>query len=125
MKYCSTLFLLLFFLKVTYGQESFSGTYKLGTTGDVKDISVGTILKLNCNKTFVQEDTVAVGYGKWSVKSNNQLTLEFDSIAENGRMDITKTRIKYLIEDGRIFRKTIPKKEYKKFTNSIAGYYSG
>ncbi|MBC7626157.1 hypothetical protein [Ferruginibacter sp.] len=59
------------------------------------------ILELNCNSTFFQHDTIATGYGTGSIKNNSCLTLQFDSIAENNRMDIVKTKIIYLFEEGR------------------------
>lgn len=37
-------------------------------------------------------------------------------------MDIVKTKINYLPEDGRIYRKTIPKKEYTDYKNSVINY---
>ncbi len=121
----SFIFFLLFFFKSVSGQVNFSGGYKLSTTGDIKNISAGTILKLNCNKTFILEDTLATGYGKWIVKNNNRLRLQFDSIAENSRMDIVNTKIFYFIEDGRIFRKTIPKKEYNEIKKVVRGFQHG
>lgn len=122
MKYLFIFFLLLFFKSIS-GQGNFSGEYKLSTTGDMKDISTGTILKQNCNKTFILEDTIATGYGKWSIKNNDRLVLQFDSIAENVRMDIVKTRLLYFIEDGRIFRKKIPKKEYNEIKKAVKSFY--
>jgi hypothetical protein len=116
-------FLTLFFLSTTFGQTNIPGEYKLYTTGDSADISQGVILKLNCNNTFIQLDTIATGYGKWYIKNNSRLTLQFDSIAENNRMDIVKTKIIYLFEDGRIYRKTIPKKEYTDYKNSVKNYF--
>lgn len=115
--------LLLFFVLPTFGQTQIGGEYKLYTTGNSTDISQGVILKLNCNNTFIQHDTIATGYGKWSIKNNSRLTLQFDSIAENNRMDIVKTKITYLIENGRIYRKTIPKKEYTDYKNSVKNYF--
>ena len=115
--------LTLFFLSTTFGQTNITGEYKLYTTGDSTEISQGVILKINCNNTFIQHDTIATGYGKWSIKNNSRLTLQFDSIAENNRMDIVKTKIIYLFEDGRIYRKTIPKKEYTDYKNSVKNYF--
>ena len=113
----------LFFVSTTFGQTNIPGEYKLYTTGDSTDIAKGVILKLNCNNSFIQHDTIATGYGKWSIKNNSRLILQFDSIAENHRMDIVKTKIIYLFEDGRIYRKTIPKKEYTEYKNSVQNYF--
>ena len=121
-KYFTSLFI-LFFLSPTFGQTKTGGEYKLYTTGDSADISQEVILTLNCNNTFIQHDSIATGYGTWSIKNNSRLTLQFDSIAENKRMDIVKTKITYLIEDGRIYRKTIPKKEYTDYKNSVKNYF--
>ena len=49
--------------------------------------------------------------------------MQFDSIAENNRVDIVKTKIIYIIEDGRIYRKIIPKKEYTEFKKSVESYF--
>ena len=116
-------FLAHFFLSTTFGQTNTPGEYKLYTTGESTDIVQGVILTLNCNHTFIQHDTIATGYGKWSIKSNSRLTLQFDSIAENNRMDIVKTKIIYLFKDGHIYRDNIPKKEYTDHKNSIKNYF--
>jgi hypothetical protein len=115
--------LTLFILSTTLGQTNISGEYKLYTKGDSTNILQGVILKLNCNNTFIQQDTFATGYGKWSIKNNSRLTLQFDSIAENQRMDIVKTKIIYLIEDGHIYRKVVPKKEYNDYKNLVKSYF--
>jgi hypothetical protein len=125
MKHFFTSCLLLIFFITTFGQSNFAGEYKLYTTGDTADISGSTILKLNCNNTFIQHDSIATGYGKWNIKNKNRLVMQFDSIAENNRMDIIKTKIVYLIEDGRIFRKKIPKKEYTESKKSMESYLPG
>lgn len=51
--------------------------------------------------------------------------MQFDSIAENDRMDIIKTTIVYILVDGRIFRKKIPKKEYTESKKSMESYMPG
>jgi hypothetical protein len=123
MKNYFTSLLILFFMSSTFGQTKIDGEYKLYTNGDSTDISQGVILKFNCNNTFIQHDTIATGYGTWSIKNNSRLILQFDSIAENNRMNIVKTKIVYIIEDGSIYRKTIPKKEYTNYKNSVKNYF--
>ena len=124
MKHFFTFCLLLIFFTTTFGQSNFAGEYKLYTTGDTADI-FGTILKLHCNNTFIKHDSIATGYGKWNIKNKNRLVIQFDSIAENNRMDIIKTKIVYILEDGRIFRKPIPKKEYTQSKKSMESYLPG
>jgi hypothetical protein len=116
---------LLFFcaLSSTLGQKNISGEYKLYTSVDSTDISQGVILNLNCNNTFIQHDTIATGYGTWSLKNNIYLSLQFDSIAENNRIDIVKTKIIYKIKNDRIYRETIPKREYIEYMNSVKTYF--
>lgn len=38
-------------------------------------------------------------------------------------MDIVKTKIIYLFENGRIYRNTTPKKEYTEYRNSVKNYF--
>ena len=100
-------------------QMNHSGEYKLSTSGDIRHIVQGTILKLNCNNTFVQEDSVLVSYGKWSIKDNNRLIMRFDSISVKNKTRVDQATIVYIIQDGRIFRTKIPKKEYTELKKSI------
>lgn len=113
------IFFLLFLFKLVPAQTNHSGEYKLSTSGDIRNIAQGTILKLNCNNTFVQEDSVIVSYGKWSIKDNNRLVMQFDSISVKNKTRIDQTTILYTIQDGRIFRTKIPRKEYTEFKRSF------
>jgi hypothetical protein len=111
MKYLLIPFLLLILFTNVFSQVKFSGKYKLNADHN-------SILQLHCGNIFILDDSLAIGYGKWYVKNNNQLILEVDSIAMNNRMDReirrSNKKIVYNIEDGRIFRNKISKKEYRK-----------
>lgn len=122
MKYFYCTLVLFIFLLPAFAQEGIAGKYKLSTSGDSSEIIQGVILTLNCNNTFIQQDTFAIGYGKWDLKKGNRLLIRFDSIAYKTKMVIVKTNITYLIKDGRIFRTTIPKKEYNMFTRETKKY---
>ncbi len=122
MKYFySTLFLFILLLPA-FAQEGVAGKYKLSTSGDSSEIIQGVILTLNCNNRFVQQDTFAIGYGKWDLREGNRLLIRFDSIAYKSKTVIIKTNLTYLVKDGRIFRTNIPKKEYDKFTRETKKY---
>lgn len=81
--------------------------------------------KLNCDMTFIAEDSIATVYGRWNIKNEIKLTIFIDSIKENGRMDLFNEKVKYIIRDNRIFRKSIPKKEYNELQSLNKHSFSG
>jgi len=96
-------------------QSKIQGQYKYFTEINEK-LSFNQTLSLNCNKTFVIEDstTNSIGKGTWKVKKDTTLILSIDSIVFQNSKSSKKMRLKYLIRNGQLYEEVMTKRQYNK-----------
>ena len=101
-------------LSITYGfgQDSLYGKYQELTTAN-DNWMISRILSLQCDMSFTIADSSVICYGRWKLKNENEISLNYDSVKVRGYTSSVNEKLEYLIENNRLRRKSIPKKEYK------------
>jgi hypothetical protein len=114
-------------------QSEFFGKYKFYSEND----EAGS-LNLNCNKTFLMEDTMlitkdssitSVVKGTWRIRKSKTLTLFVDSIISRVTATGNLKSVQYFIRDGRFYLKIPNEKQYitenKKLDKEISSCLPG
>lgn len=109
-----TLLLLCFVLTVK-AQSEVPGQYKY-VTGNNEKLLFSYTLNLNCNNTFVIEDstTNSIGKGTWKVKKDTTLELSVDYTIFQQKESLKKIRLTYFIRNGQLHEEIMTRKQYNK-----------
>jgi hypothetical protein len=124
-----TLLLLCFVLTVK-AQSEVPGQYKYVTENNEK-LPFNFTLSLNCNKTFVIEDstTNSIGKGTWKVKKDTTLILSINYTIFRQSESSKKMRLTYFIRNGQLHEEIMTRKQYnkqnKKFDKEIQSCLPG
>ena len=119
MKIFISLTLSFLMVKSVFGQYLIAGEYREFPAAN--NFFYGSKLRLNCDNTFFRndsaylKDSVSLVYGKWNISNGTELTLFIDSVLAWGQTDYPKTKLKYIVQDNKIYNKSISKKDYNFF----------
>ena len=112
MKLLSLIWTLLLSTTYGFGQDSLYGKYEELTTANDKWMK-SRMLSLKCDMSFTIADSTVICYGKWKLRNESEISLNYDSVNVRGYTSSVNEKLEYLIENNRLRRKSIPEREYK------------
>jgi hypothetical protein len=103
------------FVLTNNAQSKIHGQYKYFTKNTEK-LTFNYTLSLNCDKTFVIEDSTAnfICRGTWNIKKDTTLTLSGNSTVLQSSKSSKRIRLKYFVRNGHLHEKVMTKKRYYK-----------
>jgi hypothetical protein len=109
-----TLLLWCFYLTID-AQSSIQGQYKY-FTDNIEKLPFNYTLSLNCDKTFIIQDstTNSIGTGTWKIKKDTTLILSIHSTGLQNSKSSKKMRLTYFIQNGQLHEEVMTKKQYDK-----------
>jgi hypothetical protein len=110
-----SILILLIFCTSAIAQTDLPGKYKNHRENDGK-LDFNYILLLNCDKTFMEADSLtgAIVWGSWTVRANKKLILFTDSIIIKSKISTKSSKGKYFIKDGNLFHKMKTQYQYRR-----------
>jgi hypothetical protein len=118
-KFLLALFLLPLFSSLKAQTELF-GKHKYSTINN-EALLYSYILNLNCNESFLMEDSTTnfISTGTWKVKNNQLLVLSTDSVVFKAKKTAENRKVKHLIRDGKLYEEIMTRTQYKRQNKKI------
>jgi len=106
--------------KLSYCQDSIFGVYNIGTSLPGEKTN-GTVLKLNCDHSYLRADSITKDWGKWELKDKDLLILHIDTISANGRTEKFQVKVQYKLIGQKLVLhdKEYSKKAFKDFIHYV------